>query len=162
MNVFVLVPLLSSVIYGTLTVFAMLRPTRVRTAFAMYLFAAALWSLSSAMANLDLGHAQTHFWGKMIIIAGNPMMVFFYQFVRRFTNKSIDFWTVLGYIVALVILGVTSAGWILRDAYFIGGMLGDTAMVFTILALIVIYYTIYIYLLVLIETIFNIKLNKSE
>ena len=46
--------------------------------------------------------------------------------------------------------------------YFIGGMLGDTAMVFTILALIVIYYTIYIYLLVLIETIFNIKLNKSE
>ncbi len=123
MNIFILVPLICAVIYGALTVIASLRPTKVRAFFAMYLFAATVWSLSSAMAHFDLGHSQTYFWGKMLVIAGTPMMVFYYHFVRRFTNKSIDKWAYLGYAVVTALIILTSTGIILRDAYFVNGQL---------------------------------------
>ncbi len=123
MNNYILVPLVCAVIYGALTVVASLRSKKVRVFFAMYLLAATVWSLSSAMTHFDLGHTQTYYWGKMLVIAGTPMIIFYYQFVRRFANKPVDLWTYLGYAVAIAVIILTSTGIILRDAYFVDGQL---------------------------------------
>jgi signal transduction histidine kinase len=122
-DMFILVPLVCAIIYGTLTVVALLRLSKVRLIFAMYLLAATVWSLSSAMAHLNLDHAQTYFWAKLIVIAGNPMMIFYYQFVRSFVHKKINLWTYIGYGIASVIIVLSGAGIILRDAYFVDGQL---------------------------------------
>ncbi len=123
MDIFISVPLICGIIYGTLTIVAILRFSRARLGFALYLFAATMWSISSAIAHLDISHEQTYFWGKMIVMAGNPMMIFYYQFVRSFTNKKINFWTYFGYAFAVVIGILSASGFVLRDAYFVDGQL---------------------------------------
>jgi signal transduction histidine kinase len=122
-DIFILVPLVCAVIYGALTVVALLRLNGVRFIFALYLFAATLWSLSSAMTHFNLGHYQTYFWGKMIVIAGTPMIIVYYQFVRNFSKKKVNFWTYLGYAIVAVITILSGSGIVLRDAYFIDGRL---------------------------------------
>jgi signal transduction histidine kinase len=120
---FVLVPLICTIIYGTLTGTVLARPTKTRIIFAFYLLMAALWSLSSTMAHLGLDHQQTYFWSKGIAMAGVPMMVFYYHFVRRLANKPADWGVYTGYGIGLAVVGLTATGHILQDAYFADGSL---------------------------------------
>ncbi|MBN2239366.1 MAG: GAF domain-containing protein [Dehalococcoidales bacterium] len=123
MDNLILIPLICAVIYGTLTVIALLRITRVRVVFALYLFTAVLWSLSSAMTHYNLGDSQTYFWGKMIVTACLPMIVFYYQFVRNFTRKKTDIWTCLGYAAMVACSIVSSTGLFLKDVLYSDGNL---------------------------------------
>ncbi|MBN2074486.1 MAG: hypothetical protein JW762_02935 [Dehalococcoidales bacterium] len=118
-----MVPLVCGVIYGTLTIVTLLRFTRVRLLFALYLFVAALWSVSSAITHLDINHQQTYFWAKMIVMTGSPMVIFFYQFIRSYVKKPVNFWTYFGYTLAIVIIALGMSGVLLRDADFIDGQL---------------------------------------
>jgi signal transduction histidine kinase len=120
---FILVPLICAVIYGTLTVAALTRFSRARCIFALYLFSAALWSMGSAMTHYGLGDTETCFWGRMIITAGTPMMIFYYHFVRKFTRQKIDVWTFVGYAAALVTVILSSAGVFLKGAFNVDGEL---------------------------------------
>ncbi|MFC1946639.1 histidine kinase [Chloroflexota bacterium] len=118
-----LVPLICGVIYGTLTIVTLLRFTRVRLLFALYLFTATLWSISSAITHLDINHQQTYFWAKMIVMTGSPMVIFYYQFIRSYTKKQVNFWTYFGYTSAILIIVLSVSGVLLRDANFIDGQL---------------------------------------
>jgi len=86
-DIYVLIPLICCVAYGALAAIALRHPTRMRIAFALYLLAGVGWSLASAMAHVGFAHQQTYFWAKLIVVTGWPMMVFYYHFVRRFTNN---------------------------------------------------------------------------
>ena len=119
----ILVPLVSGVIYGTLTIVTLLRFTRVRLVFALYLFAATLWSFSSAITYLDINHQQTYFWAKMVIMTGSPMAIFYYQFVRSYVKKQVNLWTYSGYTLAVLIIILSMSGVLLQDARFIDGQL---------------------------------------
>lgn len=121
MDSIILVPLVCTVIYGTLTVVTLLRFTRVRLLFALYLFTATLWSLSGAVTHLDTNHQQTYFWAKMIAMTASPMAIFYYQFIRNYTKKQVDFRTYSGYALAIVIMVLSMSGVILRDAAFTDG-----------------------------------------
>ena len=118
-----MVPLVCGIIYGTLTIVTLLRFTRIRLLFALYLFMATLWSVSAAIFHLDVDHQQTYFWGKMIIATGSPMVIFFYQFIRNYVKKQVNFWTYFGYTLAIVIIALGMSGVLLRDAEFIDGQL---------------------------------------
>ena len=119
----ILVPLICAVIYGTLTTVALLRFTRVRILFALYLFTATLWSISSAIMHLDISHQQTYFWAKMIVMTGCPMVILYYQFIRSYINKPINFWSYFGYGLAILIVILSLSGVLLRDVSFIDGQL---------------------------------------
>ena len=123
MDSLIIVPLVCGVIYGTLTIVTLLRFTRIRLLFALYLFMATLWSLSSAITHLDINHQQTYFWAKMIVITGSPMVIFFYQFIRSYVKKPVNFWTYFGYTLTIVIGVLGISGVLLRDADFINGQL---------------------------------------
>ena len=116
MDSYILIPLVCGVIYGTLTIVTLLRFTRVRLVFALYLFVATLWSLSSAITHLDINDQQTYFWAKMIIITGSPMVILYYQFIRSFTKRQVNFWTYFGYTLATLIVVLGTSGVLLRDA----------------------------------------------
>jgi len=122
-DIYVLIPLICAAIYGALAFFVLRRPTRARIVFGAYLLSGVGWSLTSAMAHLGLSPQQTYFWGKGIAITAWPMMLFFYHFVRCFTNKRADLLVYLGYGMWAVIIVLTCLGYILRDAYFSEGTL---------------------------------------
>ena len=121
MNSYILVPLVSAVIYGTLTTVALLRLTRVRLLFALYLFIATLWSLSGAVTHLDINHQQTYFWARIIVMTGSPMAIFYYQFIRNYIKKQVNSWTYFGYALAIAIIVLSISGVLLQDATFIDG-----------------------------------------
>ena len=123
MNNFILVPLMCAVIYGSITVAALLRFTKVRFIFTLYVFTATLWSLSSAMTHYDLGVSHAYFWSKMLFAAGIPMIVLYYQFVRRFAGKKSDVRTRLGYGVIIASVILSFSGLLLKGVYFAGGSL---------------------------------------
>jgi signal transduction histidine kinase len=119
----ILVPLVCTVIYGTLTIVTLLHFTRARLLFALYLFTATIWSLSGAVTYLDIDHQQTYFWAKMIVMTGSPMAIFYYQFIRSYTKKQVNFWTYSGYALAALIIVLSMSGVLLQDAAFIDGQL---------------------------------------
>ena len=118
MDIYILMPLICCVAYGVLAVIVLRHPTRARVVFALYLIAGIGWSLASAMAHTALAPQTTYLWAKLLIIIGWPMMVFYYHFVRLFTNKRPGLGVYLGYGTWLVIAVLTALGYILRDAYF--------------------------------------------
>jgi len=122
-DIYVLTPLICAAIYGALAAIVLRHPTRVRIVFAIYLLAGTGWSLTSAMAHVGFPHAQTYLWAKLIVITAWPMMLFYYHFVRRFTNKRPDLLVYLGYGIWSVIIVLTALGYTLRDAYFVQGTL---------------------------------------
>ena len=123
MDIYVLIPLICCVAYGALAAIALRHPTRTRIAFGLYLLAGVGWSLASAMAHIGFAHQQTYFWAKLIVVTGWPMMVFYYHFVRRFTNKRPGLGVYLGYGFWLVLIVLTALGYILKDAHFAQGTL---------------------------------------
>ena len=123
MDIYIIAPLICCVAYGVLAVIVLRHPTRARVTFAIYLIAGIGWSLASAMAHTTLAHQTTYLWAKLLIITGWPMMVFYYHFVRLFTNKRPGLGVYLGYGTWLVIVVLTALGYILRDAYFAQGTL---------------------------------------
>lgn len=102
---------------------ALRHPTRARIVFALYLLSGTGWSLTSAMAHMGFDHPQTYLWAKLIVITAWPMMLLYYHFVRRFTNKPLDFLVYLGYGLWAIIIVFTALGYTLRDAYFFQGTL---------------------------------------
>ena len=123
MDSIILVPLICTVIYGTLTVVTLLRYTRVRLLFTLYLFTATLWSLSGAILHLDIIHQQTYFWAKMIVATGGPMAIFYYQFIRSYTKKQVNVWTYFNYTLAISIITLSTSGVLLQNASFDDGQL---------------------------------------
>jgi len=122
-DIYVLIPLICCVAYGALVVIVLRHPTRARVVFALYLLAGVGWSLASAMAHTALAHQTTYLWAKLIVISGWPMMVFYYHFVRLFTNKRPGLGVYLGYGFWLVLIVLTALGYILKDAHFAQGTL---------------------------------------
>jgi len=148
----ILVPLVCAVIYGTLTIVTLLRFTRVRLLFALYLFTATLWSLSSTVAHLDINHQQTYFWAKMIVMTGSPMVIFYYQFIRSYTKKQVNFWTYFGYASAILIIVLSVSGILLRDANFTNGQLYMVYLPYVTLILNIVTFG---YLIAAVYTLFN-------
>ena len=152
MDSVILVPLVCAVIYGTLTIVTLLRFTRVRLLFALYLFTATLWSLSSTVAHLDINHQQTYFWAKMIVMTGSPMVIFYYQFIRSYTKKQVNFWTYFGYASAILIIVLSVSGILLRDANFTNGQLYMVYLPYVTLILNIVTFG---YLIAVVYTLFN-------
>jgi len=123
MSIYVVVPLMCFAAYGALAVVALSRPNKMRVIFALYLIAGVGWSFGSTMAHLDFTPQTTYFWSKLLIITGWPMMVFYYHFVRLFTNKRPGWGVYLGYGIWLVLTVMTALGYTLKGAYFAQGTL---------------------------------------
>ncbi|MFC2034304.1 histidine kinase N-terminal 7TM domain-containing protein [Chloroflexota bacterium] len=123
MNLFILVPIICAAINSTLAVIALLKPTRARVIFALYLTAGAGWSFTSAMAHSGFDHETTYMWAKLIGLTGTSMMVLYYHFVLRFTEKRPGKLLYIGYGSWLTITIFAILGYVQRDAYSIDGRL---------------------------------------
>lgn len=123
MNIFILIPTICAAIYGTLAVLVLRHPTKTRILFGVYLLSGVGWSLTSALAHLDLPQQQTLLWARGISITAWPMMLFYYHFVRSFTNKRPGLLVYLGYGMWVAFIVLTALGYILREAYLTQGTL---------------------------------------
>jgi len=122
-SVYAIVPLTCFVIYALLAVISLRHPTRVRRLFALYLFAAMLWSISSSMAHADFTREHTFLWCKLLVIGGVPMLLFYYHFVCAFARKPGGIVLRLGYMAGAILIVLTALGRILQSAYFVEGTL---------------------------------------
>jgi signal transduction histidine kinase len=57
----------------------------------------------------------------MIVMTGSPMVICYYQFIRSYINKPVNFWTYSGYALAILISILSMSGVLLQDAGFIDG-----------------------------------------
>lgn len=56
-------------------------------------------------------------------MTGSPMVIFYYQFIRIYTKKQMNFWTYFGYASAILIIVLGMSGVLLQDANFKDGQL---------------------------------------
>jgi diguanylate cyclase (GGDEF)-like protein len=82
-----------------------------------------IWSFGSLMIFLDLEYKSTLFWNRFMLIGSMLMPVAFFGFAQDFLMKDRWKWLYLGFISYLLIQIVNFAGFIIKDAYLLDGLL---------------------------------------
>jgi diguanylate cyclase (GGDEF)-like protein len=82
-----------------------------------------IWSFGSLMIFLDLECKSTLFWNRFMLIGSMLMPVAFFGFAQDFLMKDRWKWLYLGFISYLLIQIINFAGFIIKDAYLLDGLL---------------------------------------
>ncbi|MCL0037099.1 diguanylate cyclase [Dehalococcoidia bacterium] len=126
MNIWAIIPLISLLTFVALFILVLQQAgRRVDKVFALFLFASGAWSFTSFML-ISNPYASTQyliFWNVMVITAIPWVAVSYYYFVRAYNNKPGGIGVYLGYTFVPAMLGLGLAGYVVKDAYIIGGYL---------------------------------------
>ncbi len=126
MNLWGLIPLISSLAFATLFILVLQQARRrVDKVFALFLFASGVWSFTSFMLvfNPSASTQTLIFWNVMVMAVIPWVAICYYHFVRAYNNKPGGIGLYLGYTFVLAILGLGLAGYVVKDAYIIDGYL---------------------------------------
>lgn len=131
MNVWAIIPLVSSLIFTVLVVLVLQQARRwVNRVFAIFLSVSAVWSFSSFMlTRIPDTTVQTSvsqpliFWNVMVIAAIPAVAVCYYHFVRAYNNKPGGIGLYIGYGLVLAVLGFGLSGNIVQSAHMVDGFL---------------------------------------
>jgi hypothetical protein len=124
MNLWSLIPLASSVIYGVLLLMLLLQvKTRVNRIFTIFLLSATVWSVFAFILcyNPSASTKQLVFWNNLLIVSIVCTGVAYYHFLRAFTGKKAGIIVYLGYGLSIAVLILSQFGWVVRDAYISNG-----------------------------------------
>ena len=113
MNLWGIIPLVSSLVFLTLFVIVLQQAKRrVDKVFALFLFASAAWSFSSFMLVSDpsASSGRLIFWNEMVMTAIPWAAVSYYHFVRAYNNKRAGIGVYIGYAVVLTGLVLNLSG----------------------------------------------------
>lgn len=98
---------------------------RVDRIFTLFLLASGSWHFASFMLISNPYASTRHliFWNQMVIVAIPWVAVSYYYFIKAYSRKTGGIGLYLGYSFVLAIFGLALAGYIVEDAYMIGGHL---------------------------------------
>ncbi len=125
MNIWALIPLVTSIFYIVVLVFVLQQfNNRANKLFAMYIGVAAFWSFTSFMLHLDgVSATQTLFWNKMLAFALVWTLIAYYHFVRAYVNKSAGWGIYAGYAMVVVIVILAFTDNVVKYSYVDNGVL---------------------------------------
>ena len=124
MNIWAIIPLVTSLVYLVLFVFTLQRVGKwANKMFAYYLGMAAFWSFSSFMLHLEAPPAQTLIWNQVLVIALVGALIAYYHFTRAYTNRRAGAGAYIGYALLIVLAGLSFSGNIIESARVVNGTL---------------------------------------
>ena len=124
MNLWSLIPLASSVVYGVLLVILLFQiKTRLNRLFVIFLFAATTWSIFAFLLSYNpfVSTRELIFWNNLLIVAMVCTGFAYYHFVRAYTGKKAGIVVYFGYGTAITIMLLSVSGWVVKDAYISNG-----------------------------------------
>jgi diguanylate cyclase (GGDEF)-like protein/putative nucleotidyltransferase with HDIG domain len=124
MNLWSLIPLASSAVYGVLLVTLLFqRKTRLNRVFILFLFAATAWSVFAFLLSYDplASTSELIFWNNLLLVAMICSGFAYYHFVRTYTGQKAGIIVYLGYGAAILIAILSFSGLVVKGAYFSNG-----------------------------------------
>jgi diguanylate cyclase (GGDEF)-like protein/putative nucleotidyltransferase with HDIG domain len=124
MNLWSLIPLASSAVYGVLLLTLLFQvKTRVNRVFTVFLLAATVWSIITFLLtyNPSASARQLVFWNNLLLVAMVCTGFAYYHFVRAYTGRRAGIVVYIGYGAAIAITLLSLGGWVVRDAYISDG-----------------------------------------
>ena len=126
MNSWSLIPLASALLSaGLLLTIAFQKKTRLNLVFALFVFTSMAWSIFAFLLtyNPSSSAGQLIFWNNLLLISMVCSVFAYYHFVRTFVGKNAGIIVYIGYGLTIVFAGLCLGGWVVKDAYFSGGLL---------------------------------------
>ncbi|MFC1893837.1 diguanylate cyclase [Chloroflexota bacterium] len=126
MNPWAIIPLVSCLAYTALTVLVLLQArTRVNVMFALFLAAAAIWSLTSFMltSSFFVSTQALNLWNGLLLAAVVWSNFTFYHFIRAYNNRPAGIVAYFGYTLALTLLALSVSDNLVKDTYLENGYL---------------------------------------
>jgi hypothetical protein len=126
MNSWSLIPLASALLNaGLLLTIAFQKKTRLNLVFAFFVFTSMAWSIFAFLLtyNPSSSVGQLIFWNNLLLISMVCSVFAYYHFVRTFVGKNAGIIVYIGYGLTIVFAGLCLGGWVVKDAYFSGGLL---------------------------------------
>lgn len=120
-----LIPLFGFLCYTILLVLVIVRRTkdRVHRFFMLYLTTMIVWSFASFMMRTNLRFLNTLFWNRFMVVGSGGMPVAFFAFVQVFLRRRNKLWLYVGLVSYVLTQGSNISGLLIRDAYFLDGLL---------------------------------------
>jgi diguanylate cyclase (GGDEF)-like protein len=123
LNIYALIPLITSVFYLVLLAFALQRiSTSMGKTFAYYLFIAALWSFTSFMMHLNAPPYWTLVWNQILIVALVWTLVAYYHFTLMYTGRRAGMPLLLAYLSLVIVAIFTLAGYVVKSSSVTDGI----------------------------------------
>jgi diguanylate cyclase (GGDEF)-like protein/putative nucleotidyltransferase with HDIG domain len=142
MNLWSLIPLASSVVYGILLLTLLFQiKTQLNKIFTIFLFTATAWSVLAFLLSYDLSpsRGQLVFWNNLLLVVMVCSGFSYYHFVRVYTQQRAGIIVFAGYGAAIVIAILSLFGLVVRDAYMSDGRvyheIGPWVYILTVLLL---------------------------
>ena len=124
MNIWAIIPLVTSLVYLGLFVFTLQRVGKwANKMFAYYLGMAAFWSFTSFMLHLEAPPEQTLIWNQVLAVALIWTLLAYYQFARAYTNRRAGVGVYIGYALLVVLAGFSFSGNIVEYSRVVNGTL---------------------------------------
>ncbi len=126
MNLWAIIPLISSLTYAALVILVLQQAKRrVNKVFALFLLASGVWSFTSFMLVYNNSASSQHlvFWNAMVIATIPWVAVCYYHFVRAYNNKPGGIGLYIGYALVLIVLPLSLGGYIVNSATLVNGYL---------------------------------------
>jgi diguanylate cyclase (GGDEF)-like protein len=125
-NLWGIIPLVSSIVFATLFVLVLQRAKkRTDRIFAIFLFASAIWGFTSFMLvfNPNASTEYLIFWNGLVIAAIPWAAISYYHFVRTYNNRPAGIGVYIGYTVVITNLIFNLSGFVVQDASLVNGYL---------------------------------------
>jgi len=131
MNVWAIIPLISSLVFAVLVVLVLQQAKRwVDRVFAIFLSVSAVWSFASFMltrtpnTTVQTSVSQSLIFWNIIVIAAIPAVaVCYYHFVRAYNNKPGGIGLYIGYALVGIVLVLGFSGYVVQSANMENGFL---------------------------------------
>ncbi len=124
MNIWAIIPLVTSAAYLILLILAMPSVAkRENKIFAIYLAIAAAWSFSSFMLHLNISPDRALLWNELVIIALVWTLIAYYHFIRAYINRPAGWGVYLGYLLLAVLSYFSLKGYAVEQASVVNGVL---------------------------------------
>ena len=126
MNLWGLIPLISSITFASLFVLVLPQArNRANRVFIVFLFASAVWSFTSFMLVYNPAASSSYllFWNGLVAIAIVWVVVAYFHFIRAYNNKPGGVGLFLGYAFVAFIAAVSLSGHFVKSASLKNGYL---------------------------------------
>ncbi len=123
MNIYALIPLITSGFYVLLVALALTQAKRkVNQYFVYFLAVAGLWSFSSFMLHLDAPAEQTLLWNQILVVLLVWTLIAYYKFTLVYTENKNNIILYAGYLGLIALAVLSLSGYIVEYSYVVDGV----------------------------------------
>jgi diguanylate cyclase (GGDEF)-like protein/putative nucleotidyltransferase with HDIG domain len=123
LNIYALIPLITSGFYVLLVTLTLTQPNRkVNQYFVYYLAVAGLWSFSSFMLHIEAPAEQTLLWNQILIVLLVWTLMAYYTFTLVYTENKNSVILYIGYLALAALAVLSLTGHIVEYSYVVDGI----------------------------------------